>query len=176
MAIADEAYLPPVWHAISQCTKKQEILVFAQETEAFACSAHCFNRVAPVVTPKLYQGLVAFWFSPKFSDDITCGLHPFAISLGNEEQHQAHIDLARQFHLLTSNDHSIMLSDLERFEKKFAHSIPVNYFEMERCLGMFGNLLGTVCGPTHPLTIAYCDFWELLTQSRSAEIQQLIDA
>jgi hypothetical protein len=38
---------------------------------------------------------------------------------------------------------------------KEVQSIPVSYFELERNLGMFSNLLGTVLGTNHALTLAY---------------------
>jgi hypothetical protein len=40
---------------------------------------------------------------------------------------------------------------------------------------MFGNLLGTVLGSTHQLTIAYRAFWTLLAQGYQLELQQIID-
>lgn len=48
---------------------------------------------------------------------------------------------------------------------KEVQSIPLSYCELERNLGMFGNLLGTVLGQQHTRTTAYQAFWNLLTQS-----------
>jgi hypothetical protein len=68
-----------------------------------------------------------------------------------------------------------MLTDLQAIQAKEVQSIPLTYFELERNLGMFGNLLGTVLGSTHILTERYRDFWTLLSMSYRQEIQQLID-
>jgi hypothetical protein len=42
---------------------------------------------------------------------------------------------------------------------KGVQSIPLSFYELERNVGMFRNLLGTVLGDQHVLTIAYRDFW-----------------
>jgi hypothetical protein len=69
----------------------------------------------------------------------------------------------------------MVLADLELLKVKEVQSIPLNYFELERNLGMFGNLLGTVLGSQHILTQAYRLFWTLLSQGYRTEIQQVID-
>jgi hypothetical protein len=51
----------------------------------------------------------------------------------------------------------------------------MNYFELERNLGMFGNFLGTVLGSAHALTTAYRTFWNLLFEGYRSEFQQIID-
>jgi hypothetical protein len=64
---------------------------------------------------------------------------------------------------------------LETLKSKEIQSIPITYFELERNLGMFGNLLGTVLGSTHVLTTTYRAFWLLLSQGYRLELQQIID-
>jgi hypothetical protein len=54
-------------------------------------------------------------------------------------------------------------------------SIPLTYFELERNLGMFGNLLRTVLGTNHILTSKYREFWVMLSQGYRMELQQIID-
>jgi hypothetical protein len=46
--------------------------------------------------------------------------------------------------LLSSGEHSLLLTNLQAIQAKEVQSIPLTYFELERNLGMFGNLLGTV--------------------------------
>ncbi len=58
---------------------------------------------------------------------------------------------------------------------QFVHSIPFNYFELEHCLGMFGNLLSTLLGTTHPLMVTYGSFWDLLLQAKNMELQHMVD-
>jgi hypothetical protein len=67
-----------------------------------------------------------------------------------------------------------MLSDLEQLKSKEVNSLPMNYFELERNLGMFGNFLGTVLGSCHALIVTYRNFWNLLSQGYRTEFQQVI--
>jgi hypothetical protein len=48
-------------------------------------------------------------------------------------------------------------------------------FELERNLGMFGNLLGPILGSSNILTTKFREFWTLLSQGYHLEIQQIID-
>jgi hypothetical protein len=91
------------------------------------------------------------------------------------EHRQANLELARTYGLLTGGEQSLLLSDLEVLKAKEIQSIPLTYFELERNLGMFGNLLGTVLGSTHILTTRYREFWVMLSQGYRLEIQQIID-
>jgi hypothetical protein len=68
-----------------------------------------------------------------------------------------------------------MLSDLEQLKSKEVKALPMNYFELEHNLGMFGNFLGMVLGSRHALTLAYRNFWNLLAQGYRSEFQQVID-
>ncbi len=54
-------------------------------------------------------------------------------------------------------------------------STPLTYFELERNLGMFGNLLGTVLGSTHILTSKYREFRTMLSQCYRLELQKITD-
>jgi hypothetical protein len=56
-----------------------------------------------------------------------------------------------------------MLADLEYLHAKEVRSIPLTYWELEKTLGMFGNLLGVILGNQHVLTRTYCDLWVLLS-------------
>jgi hypothetical protein len=77
--------------------------------------------------------------------------------------------------LLNSGGTSLLLTDLKAIKAKEVQSIPLSYFELERNLGMFGNLLGTVLGTNHVLMIKYHEFWTLLSQGYHQELQQIID-
>jgi len=121
------------------------------------------------------QDLLNFTFVSDNLEDIKSGLQPFIIADGSAEHPQANLELSRLYGLLHSGDHCIMLADLELLKTKEVQSVPLNYFELERNLGMFGNLLGTVLGSQHTLTIHYRSFWTLLSQSYRNDIQQIID-
>lgn len=64
---------------------------------------------------------------------------------------------------------------ISALEAKEVQSVPISYFDLERNLGMFGNLIGTVLGNTHIITARYQEFWTLLLQGYCQELQQIID-
>jgi hypothetical protein len=68
-----------------------------------------------------------------------------------------------------------MLADLEALQAREVASVPLTYFELERNLGMFGTLLGTVLGNQHIISVTYGQFWDLLNRGFCNELQQIID-
>jgi hypothetical protein len=128
-----------------------------------------------VVNLRLVQDLMTFSFVAESSEDLKTRLQPFVIADGSAKHHQANMELARTFGLLNSGDQTFQLSDLESLKAKEVQSIPLNYFELERNLGMFGNLLGTVLGSAHTLTATYRNFWTMLSKGYWQEIQQIVD-
>jgi len=173
--IADEGNLPDLWHKLAECTKRQEFHVICEQLQLYARSPQAFTTSLPVVSAKLAQDIINFNFVGDTLDDIKTGLQPFVIASGSAEHRQANLEIAQMYGLLTSGDHSIMLADIEQLKAKEVQSIPLSYYELERSLGMFGNLLGTVLGSTHVITQAYRDFWNLLTISFRDQTQQAID-
>jgi hypothetical protein len=171
----EEANLPPLWHQWSNCTKKQEFLILNDLLHSYSRGPEAFSTCTPVVNLRLVQDLLNFSFVSETVDDLKIGLQPFIIADGSAEHRQANLELARTYGMLNSGEQSLMLADLEALKSKEVQSIPLTYFELERNLGMFGNLLGTVLGPTHQLTIAYRAFWTLLAQGYRLELQQIID-
>ena len=175
LTIADERDLPILWHQLANCKKRQEFNVLSELLQAqargpLACSPH-----APVVTPKLLQDLMTFTFVADSMDDIKTGLQPFIISDGSLEHRQANLELSRLYGFLQSGEQSIMLADLESIKAKEVQSIPLTFYELERNLGMFGNLLSTVLGEQHVLMVEYRKFWTLLHQGLRSDVQQIID-
>jgi hypothetical protein len=85
------------------------------------------------------------------------------------------MELSRMYGFLNSGDHSFIFADLEALKAKEVQSIPLNYYELECNLGMFGNLPGTVLGDQNVLTTAYKRFWAMLSQGLCNELQQIID-
>jgi hypothetical protein len=137
--------------------------------------AEAFNTCTPVVTAKLVQDLQNFTFVADSMDDLKFGLQPFIIADGSAEHRQANLEVSRPYGLLTSGENNLMLSNLEALKAKEVSSIPLSYFELERNLGMFGTLLGTVLGNTHALTVACHPFWDLLSRGFCHKVQQTID-
>jgi hypothetical protein len=171
----DERELPALWHQWANCNKKQEFNVLTEQLQAYSRSNDSFSPCPPVASAKLLQDLQNFVFVGESADDIKTGLQPFIITEGSAEHHQANIDLAHTYGMLHAGDHNLLLSDLEALKAKEVQSLPLTYFELERNLGMFGNLLGTVLGTTHILMVRYREFWTSLSQAYRLEIQQVID-
>jgi hypothetical protein len=102
------------------------------------------------VTVRLFQELLTFSFVGQSIDDIKAGLHPFIITNGNAEHRQTNVEVARLYELLNTGDATCTLADLESLNGKEVRSIPLNYWELEKALDMFGNLIGAVFGTLHP--------------------------
>jgi len=175
LEIPEEQNLPELWHQLANCTKRQEFFVLSDQIQVYSRSPHAFNTSIPVVFAKLVQDILSFQFVSKTLDDLKTGLQPFVIASGSTEHRQANLEVARMYGLLNTGEQSIMLADLEQLKAKEVQSIPLSYYELERNLGMFGNLLGAVLGTTHRLTVAYKAFWDLLTVTFCDQIHQIID-
>jgi hypothetical protein len=146
LQVADEALLPPLWHSWANCTKRQEFLVLTEQLQAYSRSNDAFSTCPPIASAKLVQDLLQFNFVGESADDIRSGIQPFIVADGSSEHRQANLELARTYGMLNTGNQSFLLSDLEVLKSKEVQSIPLSYFELERNLGMFGNLLGTVLG------------------------------
>jgi hypothetical protein len=162
LQIADERDLPELWNKWANCTKRQEFHVLQDTLAAFARSNAAYLATSPVVTAKLVQDLLNFQFVGDSANDIKAGLHPFVISDGNTEYRQSNLEVARLYGLLTSGDTNCSLADLEALKDKEKRSVPLTYWELEKTLGMFSNLISVVLGLRHPLSTAYQAMWTLL--------------
>jgi hypothetical protein len=149
-----EANLPPLWHRWANCTKKQDVQVLQETLDEFARSHKAFSTGVPIVMLCLVQDLLAFNFMGQSADDIKTGLHPFIIADGNAEYSQVNAELARIYGLINAGEATCSLADLEALSAKEVRSVPLTMWEMEKTLGMFGNLLGVTLGAQHPLTVA----------------------
>jgi hypothetical protein len=175
LVIADETNLPELWHQWANCTKRQELQILNELLYTYSRGANKFSTDTPVITPKLVQDLLSFTFMSESTDDIKTGIQPFAVADGNAEYRRANLELSQMYSFLASGETALMYSDLELLKSKETLSIPLNYFELDRNLGMFGNLLGVVLGDAHPLTTAYQAFWILLNQTFRTDVQQIVD-
>ena len=175
LQIQDERNLPQLWHQWANSDKKQEHTILKELLDACARLPTSFSTQTPVITPKLLQDLRSFTFFADTQDDIKTGLQPFIIADGSEEHRRANLELARQYGLLQDSYTGITLSDLQALEAKEVKSIPMTYFDLEKTLGMFGNLLQVVLGVTHPLTASYRLYWDQLTKSMRNDLQVVID-
>jgi len=58
---------------------------------------------------------------------------------------------------------------------KELRSHPTNYFEFEKSLGTFGNLIGAILGDGHPLTVAYREFCDTFNAEYKEQIHFELD-
>jgi hypothetical protein len=175
LQIADERDLPELWNKWANCTKRQEFHVLQDTLAAFARSNAAYLATSPVVTAKLVKDLLNFQFVGDSADDIKAGLHPFVISDGNTEHRQSNLEVACLYGLQTSGDTNCSLADLEALKDKEKRLVPLTYWELEKTLGMFGNLISVVLGLQHPLTTAYQATWTLLKSSIRDDFHSAIE-
>jgi hypothetical protein len=67
------------------------------------------------------------------------------------------------------------LSDLDALQKREIKTVPLCFFDLERSLGLLGNLLGVILGNDHVITIHYRQFWSLLSHSLRDELRDHVD-
>jgi hypothetical protein len=155
LLVQNEMDLPQVWHSWLNCAKRQEVQVLRDALDAFARSAEAFSTAVPLVMACLVQDLLTFQFLGQSIDDIKSGLHPFIITDGASKNRHLNMEVARLYGLLTAGDATCSLSDLEALSAKEVCSVPLTYWELEKSLGMFGNLIAVILGNTDPLVIAF---------------------
>jgi hypothetical protein len=175
LQVQDEADLPPIWHQWAKSNKRQEFSVVRELLDTYSRLAEAFYNMAPVVLAKLIQDLLSFTFVSDSQEDLKSGLQPFIIADGSKEFRRANLEPAKTYGMLHNSAYGITYSDLQALEGKEIKSIPLSYFELEKCLGMFGNLLAVVLGSTHELTTNFHQFWDLLTRGLHNDLQILID-
>jgi hypothetical protein len=175
LQLTDERELPILWHKWANCKKKQELQVLRETLEAFARSPQAYSPSVPTVTAKLVQDLLNFSFLGDSADDIKLGLHPFIITDGNAESRHANREVARLYGYLHAGDASVSLADLEALQAKEVRAVPLTYWELEKTLGTFGNLISTVLGINHPLCVAYKAMWVLLQSGMRDDLHTVIE-
>jgi hypothetical protein len=174
--VDDKAQLPEFWFQLAAAPKKQEFSIIREFFDAHSRTPQAFLPIAPVPTPKLLSNLTTVTFLADTPDDLKTGLHPFIAMDGSKDHRAAALDLARNFTLLVERDFSVAFQDLDRFKvPKDLRSYPVSFFDLERNLGIFGNLLASVLGDLHPLTANYRLFWDAFTCQHRQQVQHEID-
>lgn len=141
----------------------------------FARSPQAFSPTVPVVSTKLVQDLLSFTFIGDSAADIKTGFHPFMIMDGNTEHRQIKCNVAKLYGYLQSGETLMLLADLEALQAEEACSVPVTYWELEKMLGTFGNLMGVVLGLQHPLSTAYKAMWANLQSGLHDDLHTAID-
>ncbi len=112
--------------------------------------------ICPVPMPKLHLDLISITFIGDHPDDLKTGIQPFIAMDGSEQHRAATLEMSRSFTLLFEREYSLAYADLEHFKlPKDLRSHPVNFFELERNLGIFSNLLDAILGSTHPPTATF---------------------
>jgi hypothetical protein len=175
LQVQDEQELPTLWHQWANSTKRQEFSMLQELLDTYSHGVEFFYSMAPVVSAKLVQDLLSFTFIGDSQEDLKSGLQPLIVADGSEEYRQANLELAKMYSLLHDSEYEITYNDLLTLEAKEVRSIPLSYFELEECLGMFGNLLGVAIGSTHELSVTYRHFWDLLMKGMRNDLQIIID-
>jgi hypothetical protein len=171
----DEDMLPTLWHEWANCGKKQEVAILKHLLDSYAQSEHAFVTKTPVVTPKLAQDLIAFNFIGENRDDVNTGLSPFNVIEGGEEYRKHNLELAKVQGALYQNDMGFNLSDIDALQKREIKAVPLCFYDLEKSLGLLGNLFAVVLGNHHILTVAYKQFWDLLSRNLRDDLRDLID-
>lgn len=174
--VTEENELPEFWFQFAAAPKKQEFSVIRDYLELYARSEEAFISTTPVLSPKLHADLASITFVADHNNDLKTGLQPFIAMDGSEEHRAASLELARSYSLLYERDHGVSLADLAQLKlPKDLRSFPSSFFDLERNLGLFGNLLGALLGNAHPLTQAYRPFWTSFTKRYRDRLLSEID-
>jgi len=175
--ITDEANLPELWFSLAAAPKKQEFSVVRDALDSFSRSPQAFINTAPIPTPKLISDLNTITFVADHPDDLKSGIQPFIVMDGSEEHRSAAQELARNYSLLSEGEFGLQYSDLAHLKlPKELRAHPTTFFELEKSLGLFGNLLQVVLGAGHPLTVHYRLFWEAFQRQYRNQLHFEIDS
>ena len=85
------------------------------------------------------------------------------------------MEVAHDYGFLMEGTVGISYESLATFLAKETQSLPMTFFELDKCLGMFGNLLAVVLGDLHALMQLYHTFWTMFNNSMQEKTYDLID-
>jgi hypothetical protein len=77
--------------------------------------------------------------------------------------------------LLYERDYGLSYSDLSSLKIPELRAHPVTFFELEKSLGLFGNLIQVVLGHNHPITTQFRIFWTAFTRQYRNQLHYEID-
>jgi hypothetical protein len=175
--VATEQELPDFWFRFATAKKKQEFGTVRDALEKYARGPQAFGPFAPIPTPKLLSDFSSITFVGEHADDTKTGLQPFMEMDGSEDFRAAAHELARTYTMLSERELGISFSDLDNFKlPKDVRGHPTTFFELEKSLIIFDNLIGAILGNQHPLTTAYCTFWTSFSSEYKARLHHEIDS
>jgi hypothetical protein len=176
LSVQDEAELPDFWFLLAAAAKKQEFAVVRQALDAYAKSPQAFIPQAPIPTPKMVSDLTTITLVADHNDDLKTGIQPFVVMDGSEEFRLASLKIAQSYAVLAEQQLGINLSDLSQLDvPKDLRAHPTNYYGLEKSLGLYGNLVGTVLGNNHPITVAFRSFWRAFIGREREQMHHEID-
>jgi len=174
--VETEEQLPEFWFTLAAAPKKQEFSTARDYLDKYSRTSEAFIAVAPIPTPKLLTDLAAVTFVADHEDDLKTGIQPFIVMDGSAAYRQATQELARTYTVLAERDVTLSYSDWDNFKiPKDLRSYPTSFYELEQSLGVFGNLIATVLGETHPITTSYRIFWSAFCRRFRSRIHREID-
>jgi hypothetical protein len=163
-----------LWHEWANCNRKQELAVFRDLPDSYAQSPRRFVAKSPIISPKIPQDIVSLNFIGDHRDDVNIGLSPFNVIESGEAFRRHNLELSKVQGTLFQNEIGFNLSDLDALQERELKAVPLCFFDLEKTLGLFGNLLAVVLGESHIITTTYRHFWELLSSVRD-DIRDQID-
>jgi len=174
--VTEDDSLPDLWFTLAASSKRQEFSVVREAPDAFSRTDLAFINIAPVPTPKLVSDLTTITFVSDHSDNLKTGIQPFVVMEGSEDYRLAVQDLAREYILLSEREFGLSYADLSHFKvPKELRGHPITFYELEKSLGMFGNLLQVVLGAAHPITVQYRLFWSAFSRQYRNQMHFEID-
>jgi len=135
-----EMHLPSLWLALAKLNKKQDLSIMQDEVTTNTGSPNHFSQTAPIISPQLAQDLISLTFAVPLTDNIKMGLQPFMVSDGTEEHHANNMEVACDYRFLAEGMVRICSEPLTTLWAKETWSLPVIFFELEKCLEIFRNL------------------------------------
>jgi hypothetical protein len=94
---------------------------------------------------------------------------------GGESHRRHNLEVSKLQGTLFNSEVGFTLSDMDTLQKRELKTVPLCYFDLEKSLGLYGNLLGVVLGTNHIVTAAYRQFWDMLSITMRDDIRDQID-
>jgi hypothetical protein len=151
VGVSAESDLPPLWHAWSNCNKKEARTVLQAHLRD---NARALGLPEPVASGDLTTMLNTMAFDSMYEDDLEAGLQPFVVSY-KDQQTVANQQRVSKDYDLVQQGAAPQLQDLYALKEASKISVPTTEQQMIRTFKAFAVLLYTVVGPTNPLYMTF---------------------
>ena len=158
--VTRENELPKLYESIAKASKSERRIVMQQAMTSRANSPNAFCVQPVVVNLGLAKCIYEFDFAASDPDNLSQGLQPFILNLGNAEQRARTLENAQQFDELEGGTVGLNLQDLRALKANEHKHIPLTFMELDVTLGSFGDLLEVLLGTNHTLYTSFLLFWK----------------